>query len=82
MIVMKSFVLTNTQKQQPAMLARTEGGHFREHSKVCQGQRGARLMKQEPILQFLQKECSKKSHQVWDWHVSSLSTVPVTWSCP
>lgn len=53
MIVMKSFVLTNTQKQQLAMLFRTEGGHSREHSKVCQGQRGARLMKQEPILQFL-----------------------------
>lgn len=52
MIVMKSFVLTNSQKQQPAMLARTEGGHFREHSKVCQGQRGARLTKQEPILRF------------------------------
>lgn len=53
MIVMKSFVLTNAQKQQPAMLIRTESGHFREHSKVCQGRRGARLMKQEPILQFL-----------------------------
>lgn len=53
MTVMNSFVLTDTQKQQLAMLLRTEGGHFREHSKVCQGQRGAKLMKQESILQFL-----------------------------